>query len=218
MRINCLALNMPHHITSHKTSDTLLLSNSPYFYPFTSTHSKYPDWCAPKYVRAHSILYSEYQMKWQTKDLHRGLVLSCVQRSQFYYLLAYNFCSFLFFHWSICCRCFSLGLMNITTFRLLTHFHCTTSVNLRFSPFQLFFSCVLDISPLYIEMCDVRVCLTNFMRTNKSANKTMNEWRMKEKKANCLGYLLFRIAQYIYGFFLFVCLHVCVYTFAIEPQ
>lgn len=59
---------------------------------------------------------------------------------------------------------FPLGLMNITTFRLVMHFHCTTAVNLHSSyfSFRSFFvdfttilSSLLDISPL--------VCATNLM-------------------------------------------------------
>lgn len=59
---------------------------------------------------------------------------------------------------------FPLGLMNITTFRLVMHFHCTTAVNLHssyffflsfFADFTTILSSLLDISPL--------VCATNLM-------------------------------------------------------
>lgn len=65
----------------------------------------------------------------------------------------------------LCCCCFfPLGLMNITTFRLVMHFHCTTAVNLHssyffflsfFADFTTILSSLLDISPL--------VCATNLM-------------------------------------------------------
>lgn len=125
-----------------------------------------------------------------------------------------------FFHFTICCCCFSLGLMNITIFRLLTHFHCTTSVNLRFIPFQLFFSPVLDISPFHVRVCVL--CLTNFMRINKSDKRKMNEWSEK----NILRATFFWLPQF-FGVCVCACILLLVFfirlfawytPFAIEPQ
>lgn len=128
---------------------------------------------------------------WQTKDSN-GSVLSCVPRlflrsvlalartqtkskwSQFDYLLSH------IHRLHDLLLLFSLRLMNITIFRLLTHIHCATSVNLRFySLSTILFICVghLALQSFYVPdefRTDKKLCVRpSYARFNFSVSNSL---------------------------------------------